>query len=114
MAPSNVDFPMQTRILEFVWEGNGYLSIYVTNVEQNAPPGTMAHEARELAAGRKIFLTGSVRNSWKENLDAMNLVMRVRVPDDVARNIESHQWPKRIESIETLEAFSAPSPRSSP
>jgi 3',5'-cyclic AMP phosphodiesterase CpdA len=111
MAPSNVDFPMQTRIFEFVWEGNRHLSIYVTNVGQNAPPGTMAHRARTLAAGRKIFLRGQVRDSWEKQLDDMNLVLRVEVPKDVARNIESSSWPKRIESIETLEALEAPERR---
>jgi 3',5'-cyclic AMP phosphodiesterase CpdA len=105
MCASTVDYPMQTRILELVYDGNGYLSVYVTNVEQNAPPGSPAHKARRLAAGRKVFLWGSVRDKWRGQHEATNLLLRYKLPDELAESVESSEWPDRVESVETLEKF---------
>jgi len=111
MCASTVDYPMQTRILELVYEGNGYLSVYATNVAQNAPKGTPGHVARELAAARNVFLPieDDVRKKWRSNLDATNVLLRYALPEAVTTNIEAHgDWATRIESTETLRAFSEP------
>ncbi len=103
MCASTVDYPMQTRLLELVYDGDGYLSVYVTNVEQNAPPGSPAHEARRLAAARKVFLGRDVREKWREQRGATNLLLRYRLPDRLADAIEGAEWPGRVESTETLQ-----------
>lgn len=110
MCASTVDYPMQSRILEVVYDGDGYLSVYVTNVSQNAPMGSPAHVARELAAGRKNFLPidDDVRKSWRNQLEATNLLLRYNIPEQVASNIESQSWPTRIESTATLQKFPEP------
>lgn len=108
MSASTVDFPMQTRILEIVYEGSGYLSVYVTNLGHNSPRGTLAHRARELAAARKLFLEGDVRDDWREQHPASNLLLRYELPDGVTSRIEAETWPQRIESEQTLKAFPEP------
>ncbi|MFB6350968.1 MAG: hypothetical protein ABEN55_01185 [Bradymonadaceae bacterium] len=110
MCASTVDYPMQTRILELVYDGNGYLSVYATNIEQNAPRGTPGHFGRELAAGRKVFLPikNDVRKKWRGQLEATNVLLRYKLPEAVTENIESQTWPTRIESTETLQAFPEP------
>ncbi|MFW6053510.1 MAG: hypothetical protein ACOC9J_01740 [Persicimonas sp.] len=108
MCSSTVDFPMQSRIIELVWEGDDYLSVYVTNMEQNAAEDTMAHRALDLAAGRKYFTDRSYLESWQEQLDVMNLLLRFKLPGPVADEISSKDWPERIESLQTLQAFEGP------
>ena len=105
MCASTVDYPMQTRIFEIAYDGDGYLSVYVTNIEQNAPDDSMAHKARELAAARRTFLWGKAREHWKEQHDATNLLLRYKIPSHVAKAIEEKTWPKRVESLETLRKF---------
>jgi hypothetical protein len=105
---STVDFPHHTRILELVWEQNGYLSLYVTNLSQNSPPGTPGHKARLLAAGRKAFTSEDPRSSWVSQQESSNLLIRHPVPDDVTANLAAHSWPARIESVDTLQSFDAP------
>ena len=108
MCASTVDYPMQTRIFELVYDGDGYLSAYVTNIEQNAAPGAPAHQGRELAAARKIFMWGEVAEDWKKQQSASNLLLRYKVPADVAAELEASSWPRRIESLETLRNFPVP------
>lgn len=108
MAPSTVGFPMQSRFIELVYEGDGYLSIYVTNIEQNARPGTLAHDALHWAVGRKQFTSSDYRDSWTSQRDAMNLILRYELSDDLATSIEASTWPTRVESLETLQTLSGP------
>jgi 3',5'-cyclic AMP phosphodiesterase CpdA len=108
MCASTVDFPMQSRILEVVYEGDGFLSVYVTNMEQNAAEGTMAREALDLAVGRKYFSNRSYRDSWEGSLETMNLLLRFKLNAKVTQSIESADWPTRIESEETLEQLDGP------
>ncbi|RMF18659.1 MAG: hypothetical protein D6761_02080, partial [Candidatus Dadabacteria bacterium] len=64
MMPSTADFPLQSRIIELAYEGSRYLTIYVTNIDDNAPPGSLAHEARKLAAGRRFFYDDLYNESY--------------------------------------------------
>lgn len=109
MTASTIDFPLQSRALELVDEGNGYLSIYVTNFDHNAEEGTLASEARQLAAGRKVFGTnGTYRDIaalWAVDSQAQNLLLRVALPADVGLNLQNYSWPTMIESVETLNNF---------
>ncbi len=81
MLASTLDFPIQSRVLELVDEGNGFLSVYTTNLDHLSPPGTPAHDARSLAAGRYAFpILGSesdVAGDWASDVDSQNLVIRV-------------------------------------
>ena len=112
MLASTVDFPMQSRVIELVDEGNGYLSIYITNVDHNAPEGSLAHRGRELAAAKRAFGTvsedGDVAAFWEHDVPAQNLLLRVPIDDALAASLASQSWPSRIESLATLQALENP------
>lgn len=107
MAASPVDFPLQSRIVELVDEGNGFLSIYVTNLDHNAPEGSLAHYARQLAAAKLAFGPGSDGQEldvyWQNQLQSQNILLRQALPTNVAEELGQNDWPARIESIETLQ-----------
>ncbi|MGM0556158.1 MAG: hypothetical protein ACQEVA_07250 [Myxococcota bacterium] len=108
MAPSTVQFPMQSRFIEMVYEGNGYLSLYVTNIEQNARPDTLAYKAFGWAVGRKQFTSNGYRDSWEGQRESMNLILRYKLRDDLRAKVEAFSWPERVESIETLLNLAGP------
>lgn len=110
MSASTIDFPLQSRVVELVDEGNGYLSIYVTNFDHNSDVTTLAHKARQLAGGKLAFGTTSFDGDtvafWAEDVQAQNLLLRVRLPVEVSGNLSSiSDWPDSIESTETLSKF---------
>ncbi|HOX43801.1 MAG TPA: metallophosphoesterase [Myxococcota bacterium] len=112
MAASPVDFPQQSRIVELVDEGNGFLSIYVTNLDHDAPEGSLAHRARELAAAKLYFTQAAggqdVADFWAAELQNQNLLLRLRLPEPVRASLARFDWPARVESEETLAALSGP------
>jgi 3',5'-cyclic AMP phosphodiesterase CpdA len=112
MLASTVDFPMQSRCIELVWEGNGYLSIYATNLGHNSPEQSLAHRGRQLAAAKRVFgsvlSTGDVMAFWDEDVAAQNLLLRVPLSAGVEAALAQHQWPAVIESETTLSTLSAP------
>ena len=96
--------------MELVDEGNGYLSIYVTNFGHNSAESTLAYKARQLAAGKLAFGTTSFDGDtvafWAAEAQAQNLLLRVALPVDVSSNIDSIiDWPETIESVDTLANF---------
>lgn len=109
MLASTVDFPMQTRVLELVDEGNGTLSVYATNVDHNSPVGSLAHEARSLAAATLPFGgfhgTSDVPGFWEDDRAAQDLRLRVRLTAAQQQALAGFAWPTRIESEETLAAL---------
>ena len=109
MTASTIDFPLQSRALELVDEGNGYLSIYVTNFDHNSEENTLASKARQLAAGRKVFGNNSTYRDiaalWATDSQAQNLLLRIELPNDVGLNLQNYSWPSRVESVETLNNF---------
>jgi 3',5'-cyclic AMP phosphodiesterase CpdA len=106
MLASTVDFPMHSRILEVVHEGNGFLSIYATNLDHNAPTESLAHQARELAAAKRAFGTvdsdGDVEAFWAGDLPNQNLLLRIAISEELDASLSGHSWPSRIESEATL------------
>ena len=106
MLSSTVDFPMHTRAIEIVDEDNGYVSVYVTNIGHNSPPGTLAHQGRALAAGALSFAgfhsTDDVDAYWQQDVQAQNLLLRIAIPAAVQNELSSYEWPTRIESEQTL------------
>lgn len=110
MSASTIDIPLQSRILELVDERNGYLSIYVTNFDHNSTKASLAHKARELAGGKLAFGTsgfdGDTVAFWSEDLQAQNLLLRVKLAEDVRGNLGTiDDWPDSVESIQTLSDF---------
>lgn len=109
MTASTIDFPLQSRALELVDEGNGYLSIYVTNFDHNSADNTLASKARQLAAGSKVFGdNGSYRDIaalWAIDEQAQNLLLRVELPTAVGLNLQNYTWSSTVESVETLNNF---------
>lgn len=109
MGPSPLDFPLQSRVVELVWEGNGYLSIYLTNLDHNAPERSLAAYARRLAGVKLAFGPGrgekEVDVYWQDQLEAQNLLLRRPLPADLAESLAGHEWPTRIESIDTLQSL---------
>ena len=110
MTASTIDFPLQSRIVELVDERNGYLSIYITNFDHNSEPGTLAHKARQLAAGKLAFGTtgfdGNTVRFWEEEVTSQNLLLRVAIEDEIVDNMAAiDDWPETIDSVETLSAF---------
>jgi hypothetical protein len=112
MSAAPVDFPMHSRIIELVDEGNGFLSIYLTNLDHNAPEGSLAHRARELAAAKAAFMTvvqgNDLAEAWQSDLAAQNLLLRTRIPEAVRAHLAEFAWPTRIESEETLRSLPNP------
>ena len=108
MLASTLDFPLQSRIIELVDDDNGFMSIYVTNVGLNAPEGSLAHEARRLAAAKLNFTTlirGSVEDYWTDEVVAQNLLLRVPLSGTLRESLGEHDWPEVIESTATLQSF---------
>lgn len=108
MQASTVDFPMQSRAIELVYNGGGYLSIYLTNIDHNAPEDSMAHEARHLSAARRFFQGNEYREFWEAGKIDRNLLLQVQLPVTYATSLESHDWPTRIESTATLATLTGP------
>lgn len=110
MTASTIDFPLQSRIVEVVDERNGYLSIYITNFDHNSEQGTLAHKARQLAAGKLAFgatgFDGDTVRFWEDEVKSQNLLLRVAIQDDISSNLAAiHDWPETIDSVDTLSAF---------
>jgi len=112
MLSSTVDFPMQTRIIEIVDDANGYISIYVTNLDHNSPTDSLAHQGRSLAAGEVSFSSyhnnGDVVAYWDEDVLSQNLLLRIQIPDSLQNELAKYSWHSRIESEETLLSFPGP------
>ncbi len=117
MLASVVDFPSQSRIFEIVYEGNGIIDIYLTNIEPNAPIGSFADTGVRYAATRKFFAVGASAKMTPEQQAAqivddmeaqnahMNLILRTRVSKDIYENIEKYEWSDIIESEVLLNKF---------
>lgn len=109
MSASTIDFPLQSRAIELVDEGNGYLSIYVTNFDHNSTEDSLAHHGRHLAGAKRAFgnplLQSDVQSFWEKDKKAQNLLLRLKLPDNVRANLATHTWPTQIESLETLANF---------
>ncbi len=105
MTPSTLDFPMQTRFWELVDEGGGFVSIYATILEQNAPEGSLGHRAREIAAGHGWFQDSKLRADFEMRRQHRNLILRFKLPADVAAAISSAPGHDSIASEDTLAAF---------
>jgi hypothetical protein len=88
---STVDFPMQSRVFELVDEGNGFLSVYATNLDHGSPEGSLAHQARMQAAAKlafgKILPPEDLEQVWIEDVPAQNLLLRLALPETVADNL---------------------------
>ncbi|MBW1811210.1 MAG: metallophosphoesterase [Deltaproteobacteria bacterium] len=112
MLASTVDFPMHSRILEIVDEGNGFISVYATNIDHNAPEDSLAHHGRQLAGAKLAFGTvtsqGDVAAFWEDDLQFQNMLLRIAIPQALQTNLASYSWPTRIESEETLQNLSGP------
>ncbi|RMF16887.1 MAG: hypothetical protein D6761_05480, partial [Candidatus Dadabacteria bacterium] len=108
MMPSTADFPLQSRIIELAYEGDRYLTIYVTNIDDNAPPGSLAHEARRLAAGRRFFQDDLYNETFADRAAVRNMKLHIQLPADVAAKIEAATWPTTVESLATLAQLSRP------
>jgi len=112
LTASTVDFPMHTRIIELVDEGNGYLSIILTSLDHNAPEGSLAHRARELAAARLAFpnvgVEPDVAAFWEADSRAHNLILRLPLSGVVQQQLAQHSWPETIESETVLRQLTAP------
>ena len=106
MLASTVDFPMHSRVIEIVDERNGFISIYVTNLDHNSPEDSLAHRARELAAAKRAFGTvsedGDVEGFWARDSLSQNLLLRIAISQPLVEALAAHEWSTRIESIETL------------
>jgi 3',5'-cyclic AMP phosphodiesterase CpdA len=109
MLASTVDFPMQSRIFEFVYEGGGYLSIYATNLDHNAAAGTPADRARHLAAAHVFFENDEYRDLWEGERPSRNMLLRVQLPATVQAAVEAAgAWEPTIHSEAILAEFSDP------
>jgi 3',5'-cyclic AMP phosphodiesterase CpdA len=113
MLASTVDFPMQSRIIELVDEGNGFMTIYLTNLGHNSPDDSLAHEGRALAAAKLAFGTiqspGDVAGFWASDVKAQNLSLRIELPSELQDELAKHDFDSRIESEETLAKFGSAS-----
>ena len=107
MATSTVDFPSQTRIIEIVHEGKGVISIYVTNLDTNAPKGSLVRNAVSWAAARTYFasLNPNTEQSWLDEKEHRNMILRTNVPEAVWKNLDNYEWSDTIESETLLKSF---------
>lgn len=102
MLASVVDFPSQTRLFEIVYEGEGIISIYITNLDANAPKGSFVDEALNFAAARGFFsFSEDYAKVWDDEKIHRNMILRTKVTREIYENIEQYDWSDTIES-ETL------------
>ncbi|MCB9586759.1 MAG: metallophosphoesterase [Polyangiaceae bacterium] len=101
-TPSTLDFPMQTRFWELVDEGDGFVTLYATILEQNAPEDSLAHKARQIAAGHGWFQNSAVREDFAMRAAHRNLKLHFKLPDDVAAGIAAAPAKDSIASEDTL------------
>lgn len=82
MQASAVDFPIQARILELVDNGDGTLSLFTTQVEPNAAPGSLAYAGLSLAAAAHNFPPISLLPTymWYEDKPFRNVEIVLPVP----------------------------------
>ena len=103
MLASVVDFPSQSRIFEIVHEGKGYIAIYITNIDPNAPKGSFVDTALHYAAARKYFATSKdPAADWEAEKPHRNLILRTKVAEDVYKNLEKYKWSDTIISETVL------------
>ncbi len=106
MLASTLDFPIQSRVLELVDEGNGYLSIYATNLDHLSPVGSPAHDARAIAAGKYAFpLIGDdsdVAGDWAGDVDSQNLVIRMKLSEAQVVALAGTALPEEVLSTALL------------
>ena len=109
MLASVVDFPSQSRIFEIVYEGNGIIDIYITNIDPNAPKNTFVRTAMEYASARRFFGSDDapekIIKAWDDEKEHRNLILRTRVPEEIWKNLENYEWSDVIESETTLQNF---------
>lgn len=100
MTASTRDYPFRSRIIEIVYEGNDYISVYVTSVEPNVKADSLAYEAMQL---------GNVEKADKSpapfDASADNLLLRVQIPANLSSRLNQVEWPSAIESEVTLNTF---------
>jgi 3',5'-cyclic AMP phosphodiesterase CpdA len=106
MLASTMDFPMQSRVIEIIDEGNGHLSIYCTNLGHNSPEDSLAHTGRQLAAAKAAFPVlgqgGDALGEWESDAVNQNLVLRVPLPESVQSNLSQVELPEAVLSEEVL------------
>ena len=112
MLASTLDFPMHSRIIELVDEGNGHISIYATNIDHNSPVDSLAHFGRETGAAARVFPgfheVEDIDAWWAAEVLDMNLLLRIPISAAISEELARHDWPDRIESEETLAGFTLP------
>lgn len=109
MLASTVDFPMQSRIYELVYEGGGYLSIYATNLDHNSAPDSPADRARQLAAAHVFFENDKYSELWDAERPSRNMLLRVKLTDSLRASVEAAApWRNVIHSEATLANFGEP------
>lgn len=110
MLASTLDFPIQSRILELVDEGNGFLSVYTTNLDHLSPEGSPAHDARSIAAGKYAFpLFGDdsdVAGDWASDVDSQNLLIRMGLTDAQQQALAVATLPEEVLSTDVLAGLS--------
>jgi hypothetical protein len=107
MLASVVDYPSQTRVFEIVHEGQGYISIYITNLDPNAPVGSFVDLGMSYAAARRFFgMSDDAIADWNIDKEHRNLILRTKIPEAVYQNLEQYEWSEVVESVETLEKLS--------
>ncbi len=111
MLASSVDFPSQTRVFEFVWEpGTTQISIYITNIDANAPAGSFVYDAIRMAAARLFFGTqnrigSDPRLNWDSEKSARNQILNLQISEKLAQKLAQYDWSDTIESLETLKTL---------
>lgn len=104
-TPSTLDFPLQTRFWELVDEGDGFITLYGTILEHNAPEDSLGHKARQIAAGHAWFQSPDVRDDFDLRKLHRNVKLHFKLPDDVAASIASAPAEDSIASEDTLASY---------
>ena len=106
MLASTLDFPIQSRVLEFVDEGNGYLSIYTTNLDHLSEVDSPAHDARSLAAAKYAFPIlvdkPDVAADWASDVESQNLLLRMPLSEAQRAALAAAELRNDIVSTSTL------------
>ena len=110
MLASTVDFPIQSRVIELVDEGNGYLSIYCTNLDHLSPEGSLAHDARSLAAAKYAFpdILGEfpdVARAWANDIENQNLLLRLPLSQAQQQALDGATLRDEVVSTQVLAEF---------
>jgi 3',5'-cyclic AMP phosphodiesterase CpdA len=95
-VPSMTDFPQQSKLVEFVDEGDGTGTIYMTSIDYESPEGSVPYKSRELAITH--IQMGINTDTGLGDLNERNVKLHFQIPTEVKAKLAALPA-KEVESL---------------